>query len=110
MLRIRCSALSKIMTEPKSKDEVLSVGAKTYIDDLASEFVWQAIFKHCARLLCCKQIRTNGPAFVVAHSVFTATIEIDPAIRIEIWREFPCEESIDRLCQQRPQPIVARGG
>jgi len=40
MLRIRCSALSKIMTEPKSKDEVLSVGAKTYIDDLASEFVY----------------------------------------------------------------------
>lgn len=40
MLRIRCSSLSKIMTEPKSKDEVLSVGAKTYIEDLAKEFVY----------------------------------------------------------------------
>jgi hypothetical protein len=29
------------MTEPKSKDEVLSVGAKTYIDELASEFVYR---------------------------------------------------------------------
>ncbi|SAL10284.1 hypothetical protein AWB73_00087 [Caballeronia turbans] len=40
MLRIRCSSLSKIMTEPKAKGEVLSVGAKTYIDELASEFVY----------------------------------------------------------------------
>lgn len=40
MLRIRCSSLSRIMTEPKSKDEVLSVGAKTYIEDLAKEFVY----------------------------------------------------------------------
>lgn len=40
MFRIRCSALSRIMTEPKSKEEVLSVGAKTYVEDLASEFVY----------------------------------------------------------------------
>jgi hypothetical protein len=40
MLRIRCSSLSKIMTEPKTKGETLSVGAKTYIDELASEFVY----------------------------------------------------------------------
>lgn len=40
MLKIRCSSLSRIMTEPKGKDEVLSVGAKTYVEDLASEFVY----------------------------------------------------------------------
>jgi hypothetical protein len=40
MLKIRCSSLSRIMTEPKSKDEVLSIGAKTYVEDLASEFVY----------------------------------------------------------------------
>lgn len=40
MLKIRCSSLSKIMTEPKSKSETLSVGAKTYIEDLAKEFVY----------------------------------------------------------------------
>ena len=38
--RIRASSLGKIMTEPKSKDEVLSVGAKTYIEELAKEFVY----------------------------------------------------------------------
>lgn len=40
MLKIRCSSLSKIMTEPKAKSETLSVGAKTYIEDLAKEFVY----------------------------------------------------------------------
>jgi len=40
MLKIRCSSLSKIMTEPKSKTEKLSVGAKTYVEELAKEFVY----------------------------------------------------------------------
>jgi hypothetical protein len=40
MLKIRCSSLGKIMTEPKSKSEKLSVGAKTYIEELAKEFVY----------------------------------------------------------------------
>jgi hypothetical protein len=40
MFRIRCSSLSRIMTEPKSKDEVLSVGAKTYVEELASQHVY----------------------------------------------------------------------
>jgi hypothetical protein len=40
MLKIRCSSLSKIMTEPKSKAEKLSVGAKTYVEELAKEFVY----------------------------------------------------------------------
>lgn len=40
MLKIRCSSISRIMTDPKSNNEVLSVGAKTYVDELASEFVY----------------------------------------------------------------------
>lgn len=40
MLKIRCSSLSKIMTEPKSKSEKLSVGAKTYVEELAKQFVY----------------------------------------------------------------------
>lgn len=38
--RIRASSLGKIMAEPKNKGEVLSVGAKTYVEDLAKEFVY----------------------------------------------------------------------
>jgi len=41
MFKIRCSSLSKIMTEPKAKDEILSVGAKTHVEELAKEFVYQ---------------------------------------------------------------------
>jgi len=40
MLKIRCSSLGLIMTEPKSKSDVLSQGAKTYIKSLAKEFVY----------------------------------------------------------------------
>lgn len=40
MLKIRCSSLGKIMTDPKNKSDKLSVGAKTYIEELAKEFVY----------------------------------------------------------------------
>lgn len=40
MLKVRASELSNIMTEPKSKGEVLSVGAKTFIAQKAKEHVF----------------------------------------------------------------------
>lgn len=40
MIRIRASSLGKIMTEPKAKSEVLSQGAKTFLEDLAKEYVY----------------------------------------------------------------------
>lgn len=40
MLKIRASSLGLIMTEPKVKTDLLSVGAKTYIRKLAKEFVY----------------------------------------------------------------------
>lgn len=36
-LKIRASAVGRIMTEPKNKGEVLSVGAKTYLRELAAQ-------------------------------------------------------------------------
>jgi hypothetical protein len=39
-LLIRCSSLGKIMPEPKTKGDVLSVGAKTYLMDLAKQGVY----------------------------------------------------------------------
>jgi hypothetical protein len=36
----RCSSLGRLMTEPKSKSEVLSVGAKTYIRQLVAQEVF----------------------------------------------------------------------
>lgn len=40
MHKFRASSLAEIMTEPKSKNEVLSVGAKTAIEKLAKEMVY----------------------------------------------------------------------
>jgi hypothetical protein len=40
MILIHPSSLAKIMPEPKAKGEVLSVGAKTYLNGLAKEIVY----------------------------------------------------------------------
>lgn len=40
MHKFRASALAEIMTEPKSKNEVLSVGAKTCIEKIAKQIVY----------------------------------------------------------------------
>jgi hypothetical protein len=40
MYKFRASSLGLIMTDPKSKDEILSVGAKTEIEKLAKQFVY----------------------------------------------------------------------
>ena len=46
-MKIRCSALGKIMTAPRSKSEVLSQTAKTYIEELAKEHLFgiKKVFK-----------------------------------------------------------------
>ena len=40
MFKFRASSIGLIMTDPKSKDEKLSVGAKTEIERIAKEFVY----------------------------------------------------------------------
>jgi len=40
MIKFRASSLAEIMTDPKGKDEVLSVGAKSAIIKMAKEFVY----------------------------------------------------------------------
>lgn len=46
-MKIRCSALGKIMTAPRNKSEVLSQTAKAYIEELAKEHLFgiKKIFK-----------------------------------------------------------------
>jgi len=39
-MKIRCSQLGKIMTAPRSKSEVLSQTAKTYVEELAKEHLF----------------------------------------------------------------------
>lgn len=50
-LKIRASAVGKLMTEPKSKGEVLSVGAKTYLRELAAQEILGISFEVSAKTL-----------------------------------------------------------
>lgn len=51
-LRIRCSSIGKLMTEPKSKaDGPLSVGAKTAIRELAAQAIFGVEFEVSAKVL-----------------------------------------------------------
>jgi hypothetical protein len=47
VMKIRCSQLGKIMTAPRSKSEVLSQTAKTYVEELAKEHLFgiKKVFK-----------------------------------------------------------------
>lgn len=40
MIHFRASSLGDIMTDPKEKNEILSKGAKTYLEKIAKEFVY----------------------------------------------------------------------
>ncbi len=45
-MKFRCSSIGKLMTEPRSKSEgVLSVGAKTYIRELAAQEIFGVDFE-----------------------------------------------------------------
>lgn len=44
-IKIRCSSIAKLMTEPKSKSEVLSVGAKTHIRELVAQELFGVDFE-----------------------------------------------------------------
>ena len=44
-VKVRCSSIGKLMTAPKLKSEVLSVGAKTYIRSLAAQEIFGVEFE-----------------------------------------------------------------
>lgn len=48
-IKFRCSSIGKLMSEPKLKSEVLSVGAKTYIRELAQQEIFGVEFSFSSR-------------------------------------------------------------
>jgi len=70
---VRCSSLGKLMTEPRSKSEVLSQTAKSYIEDLFNElefgyrkeFSWYS-FSGVSMYLCFAIVRFFL-VFLVTH-------------------------------------------
>lgn len=90
MLKIRCSALGKIMTEPKSKSEKLSVGAKTYIEDLAKEFVYD-YEKVVTTKEMEKGILVEEHSIALINSVFFASYEKNSERRSNDWVTGECD-------------------
>ena len=67
-MKFRCSSLGKLMTEPKSKTEVLSVGAKTYIRELAAQEIFGVDFEVSSKYLE-KGIEVEGDSIDLLNSV-----------------------------------------
>ena len=69
MFRFRASSLGLIMTDPKSKDEKLSVGAKTEIEKIAKEFVYGYDEKISSKYMD-KGIQVEDQSIELYNSVF----------------------------------------
>ena len=68
-MKFRCSSLGKLMTEPRSKSEgVLSVGAKTYIRELAAQEIFGVDFEISSKYLE-KGIEVEGDSIDLLNSV-----------------------------------------
>lgn len=74
-LVIRCSSLGKIMTEPKTKAEgELSVGAKTYIRELAQQEIFGIDFEFSSKETH-KGVEMEGEAIALLNRVRGLTLE-----------------------------------
>jgi len=72
MHKFRASCLGLIMTEPKSNDETLSVGAKTYIESLAKQLVYGYDDEVSSKFLE-KGIQVEDQSIELYNSVFFAS-------------------------------------
>ena len=68
-MKFRCSSIGKLMTEPRSKSEgVLSVGAKTYIRELATQEIFGVDFEVSSKYIE-KGIEAEGDSIDLLNSV-----------------------------------------
>lgn len=68
-MKFRCSSIGKLMTEPRSKSEgVLSVGAKTYIRELAAQEIFGVEFEISSKAIE-KGIEVEGDSIDLLNSV-----------------------------------------
>ena len=68
-MKFRCSSLGKLMAEPRSKSEgVLSVGAKTYIRELAAQEIFGVEFEISSKAIE-KGIEVEGDSIDLLNSV-----------------------------------------
>lgn len=90
MYKFRASALSEIMTDPKSKDEVLSVGAKTAVMKLAKELVYGYDEQISSKYME-KGILVEDQAIALYNEVFFTNHQKNIARMSNLWITGECD-------------------
>lgn len=88
--RIRASSLGKIMTEPKSKSETLSVGAKTYVEDLAKEHVYGFVRQFSSKE-CDKGLIVEDQSIALLNEVLFASYTKNTERKTNDWITGECD-------------------
>ena len=84
MKLFRASSLADIMTDPKGKDEILSVGAKTVISKMAKEFIYGYEEVISSKYME-KGIRVEGRSIDLLNSVLLTSYEKNEERRNNEW-------------------------
>lgn len=90
MIKIRASSLGLIMTEPKSKNEILSVGAKTYIKKLVKEFAYGFTEQISSKYID-KGIYVENDSIELYNRVFITQYEKNTERRTNQWITGECD-------------------
>jgi len=90
MLKFRASSLSQIMTDPKGKGEVLSVGAKTFIAKQAKEFVYGFDEKISSKYMD-KGIQVEDQSIELLNSVLFTTYQKNTERKDNDWITGECD-------------------
>lgn len=88
--KFRASSIAEIMTEPKSKTEVLSAGAKTAIEKLAKQFVY-GYDEHIRSRPMDKGIQVEDASIELVNSVFFANYKKNTERRSNEWITGECD-------------------
>jgi hypothetical protein len=88
--KFRASSIAEIMTEPKSKTEVLSVGAKTAIMKLAKQFVYGYDEQISSRQMD-KGLQVEDASIELLNSVFFANYKKNTERKSNEWITGECD-------------------
>jgi len=91
MVKFRCSSIGRLMTEPKSKSEgPLSVGAKTYIRELAAQEIFGIDFEISSKYLT-KGLEVEDESIALLNRVRGLSLEKNTERRTNDWITGECD-------------------
>lgn len=90
MIKFRASSLADIMTDPKGKDEILSVGAKTAITKMAKQFVYGYDERISSKYMD-KGIKVEDRSIELLNSVLFTSYKKNTERRTNDWITGECD-------------------